>query len=467
MGAEWTSLPKTDQTDNLMYVVTFDGGHNVGMPASMIGKNQSSDEAGWGFDGFPGLKNRVGSVAYGSSPALTPHLLANFKHNKILRIIGTKLQYDNAGTWTDIGTITEADADYTNFEVNGKEAVIIVNGTDVKFYDGTSYSNLSANAPKGKYITNDTVRVWIAKDSTLSFCGFLQATDWTSAKNSGSVEFYTPNGGNITALTHFDGRVIVFKEDAMGEIHGTNYFEFDLVTLTGDVGCINHKTIASVKTLLFWMDRKDVYVYDGGMPRAIGLMIRGYLDRINWPQVSKCFGGTDGQRYYLGLVLDTATEPNIVLAYDPAKQQWHVDTINDNYRYSLLFNNVWYMMDKNGQAFKRTGSTDKGAALSAYYVTKPEDHGMPQAEKEYMEMHVQGDIPVGSTLNVSVSTLERGTSFQDIDTISGSSQPIAENLIIPLDTINICKWVRFKFTLTGPGTLYQAEVYYNLLPVQH
>jgi hypothetical protein len=123
-------------------------------------------------------------------------------------------------TWTAIaGSYTNTDWDAANFDVSGA-ALILTNGTDnVKYWNGSALADLNAvSAPKGLYVAADNRRVYISGRSTdadvIHYCAFQDATDWTTAENSGSVQFYTDRGGPVTGLKAFAGQIWAFKKDA-------------------------------------------------------------------------------------------------------------------------------------------------------------------------------------------------------------------------------------------------------------
>ena len=466
MGGFWVRPRASRQTK----IITFEGGHNVGAPPVSIGDNQSSDESGWGLDDhFPALHTRKGRVSHGASGNATPRLLTGFGGQYLVRAVGGTLQYYNGSNWVNIATgLADSDWSAVNFEVNGKPALILTNGVDnVKYWDGTTFGNLSPNAPKGKFVTTDTIRVWIAEGDVLHYSAYLDAQDWTTPENSGSVQYYTPRGGEITALTRYAERVVIFKKDSMAEIHGTNYYEFRLMDIPGDIGCVNHKTLKEVQGYLLWLGPGlDVYIHTGGIPKPVGQAIRRHLDKVNLNHLDKCFAGTDGLRYYLGLVTGNNTEPNLLLCFDPKSGIWRVFSKDQNYRMSHLFNNDWFMSDSSGMTYRITGYTDDGQQIVSEYITKAFDEGVPHAEKEYYEAHLQGYIPQGSTVEVYISYQERGNNFELLDTIQGSDDSQSSNILIPMDQVPLCKWVRFKLVAKGEVTLYQMQVSFDVHPVQ-
>lgn len=471
MGVPWIS----SQQRNKRGIADFSGGVNTGSPPFYIQDSQSIDEYGWDTDEHPSLKTRKGRTPYGALTVGITRLLTNFGNTHLVRAIGTALSYNSSGTtWTAIaGTFADTDWDATNFDVSGP-VLILTNGTDnVKYWNGSTLADLNAvDAPKGKYITADNRRVYIAVGDTISFCAFQDATNWTTALNAGTVQYYTSNGGDVTALKCFEGNVWAFKKDAFCLIFhtGDSRATHRLVEISNDIGCIAYKTVQEVGSFLFWLGQKDVYIGAGGNAAPIGEPIRSFLDSINTTYIDKCFGGTDGIRYYLGLVTGANTEPDTLLVYDPRRkrEKWHVQSQITDLRYSATLNNVWYNGGSTGQTYKMNdGTTDNGTAIPFMYETKDYDEGFPEAEKEYFELHLQITAPTGTTMTVQAS-VDQGTTYTSVgDPITVSSVAQNVNIIIPLDTVPLGNWIRFKISGSGQINIFRIERYFNVLPVQH
>ncbi len=471
--AQWKIAPRIFHLD-IRKMNDFSGGINTGNPSIDIGDNQSTDEYGWDTDQIPALHTRRGHTPYGTSGAAETNLLTNFNTTHLVRAVGTALQYNNTGTtWTAItGTFTDTDWDATNFEVT-VPVLLLTNGTDnVKKWDGTTLSDLNAtDAPKGKYITNDTVRAWIAKADILYFSKFEDATDWTATEDAGSVQYYTPNGGDITGLRNFYGDKYVWKIDSFSAVQGTDYFNFRLKEISNQIGCVSFKTIQEVQipsnSALFWLGQNDVFMFSAGLPTPIGQSIRSYLDAINTAYWSRCFGATDGLRYYLGLVTGANTQPDTLLMYDPRYRIWRISSLSDNFRYSANLNNVWYVGDSAGQTFKMNqGTSDNGTAISWMVTSKAFDEGIPELEKEYNSLHIQCYMPTGSTMSIYASTDDRGSSFTLVDTVTSASVGQSKNVIIPFDTVPLANWLRYKITGTGEVAIYSVERMAHIQPLQ-
>lgn len=452
----------------------FSGGLNNGQNAFSVSDNNSFDEYGFDTFDFPSLSVGKGWASYGATGSANTNLLANYKNSYLIRSVGTKVQKDDGtGTWTDIGTgLTSAEWDSTNFN----KKIIITNGTDnVKYYDGTTFGNLNAtDAPKGLYITNNTLRVYIANVGVntdwVYFSKFLDETNWTDIDSSGFFQYYTPNGGPITALRVYQNLIMVFKQNSFAEVTTTGQLsnKHRLLEISSEVGCVSSKTLIEVRGMLLWLGLTDVWLFTGGQPTPIGQNVKATLDSINTAYYSKCWAGTDGQRYYLGIVTGVNTEPDTLLIYDTVYKKWRIRSIAiGGMRYAATLQNQWYTGTNGGQTFKmNSGTTENGTAIPYMVTSKPFDEGVPESEKEYNEMHVQCYIPPGSTMSVYVSVEDRGTNFTLIDTFTSSAVAQNTNIIVPLDTVPLANWLRYKITGTGPVNIYSVERYGTIQPNQ-
>lgn len=469
----WQNLPR--QLDQRK-PYNFSGGINTGLNPFDLKDNEETEGFGWDFDQYPSLSTRKGRTVFGVIGSGPTYLLTNFGNTHLVRAVGTTLQYWNGSAWTSIpGTWAATDWQGANFDVGGP-ALILTNGTDaVQYWNGATLTALSVNAPKGKYVAADNRRVYIAVGDTISYCAFEDATDWITALNAGTVQYYTANGGDVTALYSFEGQIWAFKKDGYALIFhtGDSRQTHRLVEQSNNIGCVAFKTVVEVGSYLFWLGQNDVYIGAGGAAREIGEPIREYLNRINTAEINKCFAWTDGIKYYLCLVTGSNTEPDTEIVYDPRpdRRKWRVRSVwVGGLRYGAYLNNVAYAGDYTGQTHKlNDGTTDNGFPIEWSTTSRPFDNGMKEAEKEPYEMHIEGYFPAGTTLTVALSPSDRGSDFVTIDYDPASTNSVAQskNLIVPLDTVPLCNWYRSRLSGTGPVELYEAQIYSRVQPVQN
>lgn len=218
--AQWGLYPRNiDTRGDSRQEVMLSGGIFTGINSFDIKDEQSVNEYGWDTDEhYPAKSTAKSPAAYGASGGARTYLLTNFGNTQLVRAVGSTLQYNSSGTWQNIsGSFASTDWSAANFDINGP-ALILTNGTDtVRYWDGSTLNTLSA-APKGRIVAADNLRVFISNvpsdesQDHIHYCAFQDATDWTSAENSGIVQYYTPNGGPVTAMVSYGGAIWVFKK---------------------------------------------------------------------------------------------------------------------------------------------------------------------------------------------------------------------------------------------------------------
>lgn len=470
--AQWGMYPRGMDTrgDNRIEV-QLTGGIFTGQNSFDIKDQFSVNEYGWDTDEFfPAKTTAKSPVPYGAGGSGRTRLLTTFGNSQLVRATGSTLQYNSSGTWTSIsGSFSDTDWSAANFDVNGP-ALILTNGTDtVRYWNGSTLSTLTA-APKGKVIAADNLRVFISNVPTddsqdqIHYCAFQDATDWTSAENSGIVQYYTANGGPVTAMITFGGAIWVFKKDAFALIYHTGDARafYRLVPSSDNIGCVNPKTLVDMGSFLAWLGQDDVYIGAAGAANRIGEPVRTFINRINPAYLDRCSAFTDGLRYYLNLVLDNATEPSHRLVYDTRFKLWQVAGISEQYVYGTRFNNGVYAGNATGTTYRLNAAATAGA-----WMVETKDFDRSEAEKEYNEIHVQMYAPPGTTVTIQVS-VDQGTTWLQIgDPVTGASSAQNQNIIIPLDVVPLCNWIRFRFSGSGPFRLYGFERYFKVMPVMH
>lgn len=466
--AQWQALPgaKSPRQAN-----TFTDGVDGDNNAFFVSLNAYVSGYGWDFDKHPSLATRRGRTTYGSAGNGQTRLLTNFGITHLVRAIGTQLSYWNGSTWVDIaGSFADTDWDSTNFDINGP-ALIMTNGSDTpRYWNGSALAELTGTPPVGKYIASDNRRVYIAVKDEVHYCAFQDALNWTSAENSGIVEYYTPNGGDITGMRAFEGNIWVFKKDAYCLIFhtGDSRATHRLVEGSNDIGCVSFKTIAEVGPYLMWLGQNGVYIGAGGAAREIGEPVRNILQTINPAAVDAACAWTDGRMYYLCLPTGLNTTPDTELVYSPEYKKWHIRSISlGGMRYGAQLNNVSYGGWASGQVYKlNDGTTDAGTAIQYRVTSRPYDEGFKEAEKEYYQMKLQGFLDAGASLAVSISTEDRGESFVILDTMAAGTVTQSKDVIVPMDTVPLTHWMRYRLEGTGYIEINEVQRYARVQPVQ-
>jgi hypothetical protein len=466
--AQWRALPrKLDRRQANNFVEGLD----TKTSPFFVKDNTMVDGYGWDFDQYPAIKVRSGRTTLGTSGGAITRLLTNFGNTHLVRAVGTSLQYWNGTAWAAI-----SGADASNFDVSGA-ALLILNPTDGGYYwNGTSLTAIP-QMPKGKYIASDNLRTFVAGVSTvpdsLYYSGFQDALDWTSAENSGEVQYYTDKGGPITGVKAFSGSIWVFKKDSFAILYHTGdaRISYRLVPISDYIGCASYKTIKEVGPYLMWLGLDNVYIGAGDGAKPMGDPVKRFLDNINPAAIENSFAFSTNERYYLCIPTGSNTQLDTCVVFDYIQKKWLPYSISlGSLRFGATLNGVPYAGDESGQTFRmNNGTTDNGTAIPWMVQSKPFDDQMKEAEKELWEMHLQGHFPTGSTLNVAVSPDDIGSTWFPInyDPIGTSNATQNKNLIVPLDTVPLCHFYSYRLSGTGSATIQEIQRYSRIQPVQY
>ena len=135
--------------------------------------------------------------------------------------------------------------------------------------------------------------------------------------------------------------------------------------------------------------------------------------------------------------------------------------------YGALINNTPYGGWSSGFTYKlNDGYTDAGEPIPFSLTSKPFDEGVGMDEKEYFAMHLQGYIGTGANLAVSVSIDDRGNTFVPIDTLTPDTVSYNKNMIIPLDTVALTPWMRYRLEGEGYVELNKIQREMRVQPTQ-
>ena len=112
-------------------------------------------------------------------------------------------------------------------------------------YDGTTYTQITdSNAPNSpKFAEEFASHIFLAGDTTdpynLYFSAPLDATDFSPANGSGVINV----GYNITAIKKFRNQLFIFGANTIKKLVGTNLADFQLQSVTSNLGCVAPDTV--------------------------------------------------------------------------------------------------------------------------------------------------------------------------------------------------------------------------------
>ncbi len=129
---------------------------------------------------------------------------------------------------------------FVNYNWAGEVMLLTDGQNPASTYDGTTYTQVThANAPNSpKFAEEFASHIFLAGDTTdpynLYFSAPLDATDFSPANGSGVINV----GYNITAIKKFRNELFIFGANNIKKLVGTNLADFQLQSVTSNLGCI-------------------------------------------------------------------------------------------------------------------------------------------------------------------------------------------------------------------------------------
>jgi hypothetical protein len=158
-------------------------------------------------------------------------------------------------------------------------------------------------------------RLWGSKGTEIYASALGQGMVWIDydTLTTSSWAATTKTGDNITAALDFGGMPVFFAENAAYKIYGENPKEFQYVRqeLIG-VTAGDHKSVAVGAGYIFYLTRRGIYAWTGGVPQLISAP-------LGEERITNAVGGSDGAVYYLSC--EQGGRHNLY-CYDPMTNAW-------------------------------------------------------------------------------------------------------------------------------------------------
>jgi hypothetical protein len=423
------------------------GGINTYGTSFNIKEGQARDSRNVSSGMYPALSVRSG-IDDAFIAITTPNALGQ-RENRYPHVQdGTVWKAWDGTKWVNVQTgLTSATGKFIDFATGTTLYTILANGTDTYSWDGTTAASLT-DAPKTKLYTSHKGRVYALKDKELKFSGLNLITDWTTVNDAGSMSV-TRAKGDGAAIAEYDDHIIVLMEQSMHELYGTYPGDYRLIDVSDD-GCISDRSIIEHGGILYFMDYGWIKVYTGSKPSRIGSEVKAFLDGIALTYKDKVCAGKNGKYLYWAIPYGAVTDNNLLLEYDTDFKIWNVHTIAiaqfitiGEKCYGVSPTGVIYDMD--------SGLTDNGTAIDWYWTSGALNRNNLKT-KTLGSIPVVLDLPVGSTLTLSVSKSIDSDDFTLVHTFTASATE--QRVDVYTDEIEGCEWYRLKFIGKGPATIY-------------
>ncbi|MEK4882562.1 hypothetical protein [Paenibacillus sp. FSL R5-0908] len=419
-----------------------------------IAESQLTDMSNMSTSDYPALSVRSGFSVLGTFGS---RILGMGAWKSELHVIANDGGWHrwNGSTWTTLltGLDTSAEWSFTVFQGNLDDINLIgVNGLVAKRYDGSTVVDLSGVPAGLKYITTYSNRIWGAVGKELHACALDQPESWTDFGGTDEDSFVkdmeSTRGEDINFLSGSLSRLTIGLKNSIHELYGDLPSNFMVKLIVDGVGVINNKSSATQEGIMRIIDERTIYDYAGGnLPSAEFSQIVGkYLSAMD----TNVAAGSDPDRLYF------RTHTNEIMVYDSRSgvncwSRW----ANIDPTFFYVLDDVMYIGDSLGRVLKLDSSTnDAGSPVSWSFTTKPFTNPTMSQRQRWLKLWLYAEIPVGTTVNIYLSTTKDGNDFNLVHTVTGTGSKV-ERIIIPVRSVVLENTVRVKISGTGPAKIHE------------
>jgi hypothetical protein len=399
---------------------------------------------------YPALSVRPG-MDDAFAAITTPNALGQ-RNNQYPHVLdGTVWKAWDGTAWANVQTtLTSATGKFVEFATGTTLYTILANGTDVYSWDGATAASI-ADAPKTKLYAVHKGRVYALLGKELKFSALNLITDWTTVLDAGSISI-TNAKGDGTAITEFDDQIYIWTAQSFHNLYGTGPLNYTLSDISDD-GCLSERSVIEGKynnaKALYFMDYGWVKAFTGSTPTRVSHAVKTFIDGINLTYKEKVCAGKNGKYLYWAIPYG-ATENNIVLELDTDLNIWNVHSLAISQ--FVTIGEKCYGISPTGTIYDmENGLTDNGTAIAWYHTTGALNRNNLKT-KTIGSIPIVFDLPVGSTMTLSVSKTVDSNDFVLVHTFTASASE--QRVDVYLDEIANCEWYRLKFAGTGPATIF-------------
>jgi hypothetical protein len=437
------------------------------LDAFSIADEYATDMKNLTSDNYPAFSTRPGFSLLGSAFSNPILGLGSWKNSELHTVSNGQWYRYTGGAWGSLlsGLNASADWSFTNFKGNLTDINLIgANGTDaVSRYDGSTVQTLTGAPANANYITTYSNRLFAAVGNTIHACELNVPTNWTTGIDADSDPFQinvnTTDGETVCALKPGIGHVTIFKPNSMHELFGEDISNVRIETIDLEVGAINNQSVVTLNGILFIIHRTGIYRYGGGTrpSRDFSQPVQWYIDNMNTTARNKCAAGTDGQKLYFSIPMDSSTTNDTVLVYDPKFDMWTVwKDFTTLHMATSTFN--MYMGMQDGRVVQMGGITDNGAPIAWERIFKPMGSMSLNKLIRWFKLWFLADVPSGSTFNVYLSPSATGDSdWTLVGSIPSNAGYQSARIILTPTQIANANYVRMKIAGVGPATCYEID----------
>lgn len=243
-------------------------------------------------------------------------------------------------TAPDFGSYTTpSDYDFSLVAMNNNLYLSTLRGSDApQKFDGTTWTDLAvANFdgtigafPRARTLLVAHERIFAANVRTAGGTSYRSRIYWSEPATPGTwtalgyIDVAPDDGQEITGTLLFGEQIVIWKNNSMFLLSGTDENTFSLYPLDSALGTESPRTaVAYGASVMFFSHLSGVWAFDGSGFKQLDKKISTYLlDGVNKSAPEVAYGFIWRNRYYLCVPWGASTVPNRTFAYDPKLEAW-------------------------------------------------------------------------------------------------------------------------------------------------
>ena len=285
----------------------------------------------------------------------------------------------------------------SGFQEDEAEDGSVIYSKEIIFPTPQSFTTKENPIPPG--ITSSTVfqsRVFGINKNKVYASGFADYANWEldTADNISAEHAWESTlsanpeaDGELTAITAYQDRVVVFRENYMYEIRSTKN-PFRVVDIFNE-GCINPNGYAVVNGMLLFASKYGLRMYTGARPKDIGY-------ELNINQIHYACTGTDGIRWYV--YCQTDKKEHNMFVYNTVTGLWSETAIDKKIiSFAKTNSSALFMLDDNNTIYR----VDSGDYANTEWIAETDFYSGSNINiKHIKKIQMLAEIAPGSTVNV-------------------------------------------------------------------
>lgn len=328
--------------------------------------------------------------------------------------------------------------------------------------------------PQPKFIENHLNRIWTLDGNSLRFSALDTSVDeehfndWDSSNNAGEIIIPSGGGDTGTGLYSMNGYLYIFQKHAIWEIFGNAPNNFELRTISNEIGMTDKRTLVEYDRYILFFSGKDVYLFDGANLKNLS---DGRVNSLisDWANITSPAAVLWENKYVLSYTTSGNSYNSEALYYDITRDKF--GKLEDVFASTWSVwkggtdsGEIYFTSSNQGSIYRwATGGHDDGYPITTRYSTPSLNFGSGTNEKAIKKVYLQqialgdwdmtvtqySDIAADSStssINLSQSSSLWDVAQWDVDLWSSEAQLKTDRLT---EFQGIAKYFKYVFEQTG------------------